>query len=151
MSKKSFTLVELMVVVAIISILAAGLLVGLGGARKKARDSRRISDLRNVQAALEVYYSIKKQYPDSSTITTWDDLENELSSAGVTSQLPRDPLPGQSYEYASCDSNQRYVLRAQLENSSDCPTNYKAPDTTTCNPSFDCDCSTNGYYCITFR
>ena len=72
MSKKAFTLVELLVVVAIIAILASALLVGLGGARQKARDARRIADLRNVQSALEVYYARNNQYPAA---TDWSGLE----------------------------------------------------------------------------
>jgi len=149
MSKKSFTLVELMVVVAIISILAAGLLVGLGGARKKARDSRRISDLRNVQAALEVYYSQNNKYPSA---TDWPSLQTALKNAGVTSRLPDDPISGQHYDYTDCDSQQRYIIRAKLEDPThNCPPNYSPPDTTGCSDSsFSCpaDCS---WVCISFK
>ena len=149
MSKKSFTLVELMVVVAIISILAAGLLVGLGGARKKARDSRRISDLRNVQAALEVYYSQNNKYPSA---TDWPSLEGKLKSAGITSRLPDDPISGQHYDYTDCDSQQRYIIRAQLEDPThNCPPNYSPPDTAGCSDAtFSCpaDCS---WVCISFK
>ena len=43
--RKGFTLIEILVVVAIISILASVVLVGLGPTRKIGRDARRISDL----------------------------------------------------------------------------------------------------------
>ena len=149
MNKKSFTLVELLVVIAIISILAAGLLVGLGTARKKARDARRIADLRNVQNALEAYYAQNNQYPAA---TDWNGLESALRNAGITSQLPDDPLSTQEYDYTDCDSQQRYILRAKLEDPThNCPPNYSAPTTTNCrDASFDCpaDCS---WVCISFR
>ncbi len=149
MNKKSFTLVELLVVVAIISILAAGLLVGLGTARKKARDARRLADLRNVQSALEAYYAQNNEYPAA---TSWDDLEDALSNAGITSQLPNDPLKGWSYDYTDCDSKQRYIIRAKLEDPThNCPPNYTPPSTAGCSDaSFTCpaDCS---WVCITFK
>jgi len=148
MSKKSFTLIELLVVVAIISILASALMVGLGGARKKARDARRISDLRTVQSSLEVYYvQNNNTYP---MVDGWNNLENAL--AGITSQLPQDPLPGNpNYDYTFCDGGQRYVMQAHLEDAKNCPANYKAPDTTACNTGLDCDCVNNQNYCVSFK
>ena len=148
MSKKSFTLVELLVVVAIISILASALMVGLGGARKKARDARRISDLRTVQSSLEVYYVQNNDtYPK---VDGWDKLENALAS--ITSQLPKDPLSGgSSYDYTYCDGGQRYVMQAHLEDAKNCPANYKAPNTTNCNTVLDCDCTGNQNYCVSFK
>ncbi|MDP2656709.1 MAG: type II secretion system protein [bacterium] len=54
-NNKGFTLIELLVVIAIIGILATIALVSLNGARSKARDAKRISDLRNLASALEIY------------------------------------------------------------------------------------------------
>ncbi len=52
---RGFTLIELLVVIALIGLLASIVLTSLNSARGKARDSKRISDLRNMQTALEVY------------------------------------------------------------------------------------------------
>ena len=54
MNNKAFTLVELLVVIAVIGLLASIVLVSLGPARAKARDAARISDVRQMSTALEI-------------------------------------------------------------------------------------------------
>ena len=55
MSKKGFTLIELLVVIAIIAILTSIVTSGLGSARQKARDTKRVSDVKQLQLALALY------------------------------------------------------------------------------------------------
>ena len=65
--RKGFTLIELMVVVAIIGILAAIGLATFSGAQAKARNARIKADVKAVQAAMEQTYN-----PQSGTYTTVD-------------------------------------------------------------------------------
>ena len=118
MKKKAFTLVELMVVVAVIAILATALLVGLGGARARARDARRVSDLKQVQNVLELYYAKMGCYPK---VSSWADLEKEVVNQGITSKLPKDPINKGKYVYSykACggtSGGEHYTLGAYLEN-----------------------------------
>jgi prepilin-type N-terminal cleavage/methylation domain-containing protein len=62
-----FTLIELLVVIAIIGILSSVSLVSLATARKKGVDAATKTQLRQVQIALNIYYSNNNGYPNPST------------------------------------------------------------------------------------
>ena len=63
--QKGFTLVELLVVVAIIGLLSTLAVVSLNGIRERARDTKRINDVGAVQKALELVKSEKGSYKPS--------------------------------------------------------------------------------------
>ncbi len=106
---KGFTLIELLVVIAIIGLLASVVMTSFNTARKKARDARRIADIKQIQLALELYYDANSEYPMLRTYTNsasdgcgyqdgWCDLEDDLSP--YIPSLPRDPLGLQdTYRY----------------------------------------------------
>jgi len=52
--KKGFTLIELLVVIAIIGLLATLAVVSMSSARAKARDAKRISDIRQMSTIIDV-------------------------------------------------------------------------------------------------
>lgn len=62
-SKAGFTLIELLVVISIISLLSSIVLTSVNSARGKARDARRLADLRQIQNALALYYDDNGSYP----------------------------------------------------------------------------------------
>lgn len=64
---RGFTLVELLITISIIAILSAIGLVAYSSVMKQGRDSKRQSDLRSIQSALEQYYSDQGFYPSDIT------------------------------------------------------------------------------------
>ncbi len=94
--RAGYTLVELLVVIGMIAVLASASLVGLTAARVRARDDRRVTDLKLIQSALEVYYQKTIQsgtigqypYPLGTNQALYD---NNLLSQEIA-EIPRDPL-----------------------------------------------------------
>ena len=70
-NKKGFTLIELLVVIAIIGLLATLSVIALNTARVKARDARRVSDIKQIQTALEMYFDQYSDYPTTATNTNF--------------------------------------------------------------------------------
>jgi len=150
-----FTLLELLVVMAILGILST---IGIGSflsSQVKSRDAKRKSDLHNIVAALEMYYNDKGQYPTSSTTGTingctydainkvygsceWGE-EFKTSDNGVVymSQLPRDPSSN-NYVYKSDVNGTYFILYTRLENENDNDVqqgpNKLGYDATVCDP-----------------
>lgn len=98
--KNGFTLIELIVVVAVISFLASLVVASLSTARLKARTTHRIADLNQIRSALEIYYSTNGSYPSTggvfkSECATWGGLAaNDVIQGMVPtymSSFPSDP------------------------------------------------------------
>ncbi len=105
--QRGFTLIELLVVIAIIGILASIVLVSLGGAREKARDARRQSDIRQIELAMEMYYDSGQAYLTSATMPT--------AIGTYMATVPLDPQ-GASYGWISNAADaQSYCVWAVLE------------------------------------
>jgi general secretion pathway protein G len=111
-SRRGFTLIELLIVMSIIAMLAV-----LGSAnyitsQKKARDSRRMADLEQVRAALEMSRTddVNGHYPIQATCSTT--VQAKANYAAIVTTLKtgnylksdvNDPLGGKSYSYCSSD------------------------------------------------
>lgn len=60
---KGFTIVELLIVIVIIGILAALVVVAYNGIQARANSTKRMSDIRQFQKVLELYYTDNSTYP----------------------------------------------------------------------------------------
>lgn len=119
--KKGFTLIELLVVIAIIGILAGIVLASLGGARSKARDGRRQSDIQQVVIAQEMYYNDNESYltyvstsgvPAIGTyLGAMDDPQSSRHYLWLDNTNPSCPVSaGQAYcVYASLESGKYFA------------------------------------------
>lgn len=82
-NQKGFTLIELLVVIAIIGLLASVVLLSLNSARSKSRDAKRISDVKAITTALELYFNDCGQYPQQTGILGSANFTT-LSSGNIT-------------------------------------------------------------------
>lgn len=63
MSKRSFTLVEVLVVAGIIGVVSSVAVLNFSRIRQRARDQKRKADLLLVQTALELHFATNRTYP----------------------------------------------------------------------------------------
>ena len=127
--KDGFTLVEILVVIFIVALLLAVTQVSLSSARSKTRDIRRISDVRQTQNGLELYFHNKNKYPTAANITLGSDNHDTFcdTAAGFQADetdcesfyfkdLPSAPTPPDDniYVYSSADG-ETYTIIFELE------------------------------------
>lgn len=133
---KGFTIIELVVVIAIIAVLSGIIISNINEYQAKARDAKRISDLDNIRKALEMYRVANGFYPPVacgydcngyyfSSNANWQILENYLKP--YISPLPKDPINNTdgpwtagnySYAYGNVGrytNSPQYDLAAELE------------------------------------
>jgi type IV pilus assembly protein PilA len=81
----AFTLVEIMIVVAIIGLLAALAIPGFVKARKQSQGRRILNDARQMDAAID-QWALEKGKSDGATVTT-SDCETYLKSSWKVTDL----------------------------------------------------------------
>lgn len=136
--KRGFTLIELLVVISIIMLLASIATVAMNSSRMQSRDAKRKADIKQIAAALEIYFEDWNQYPfngsngyneySQTTIKNlfghqWDSscFNNDINDPFLTplstgsqpymATLPDDPNSTKQdtcYLYSSTDTNNNY-------------------------------------------
>ena len=110
--RQGFTLFELLVSISIIGILVAIASFSFSAAQRKARDSRRMEDMKNLQTAAEQFYAQNNYNYPGTTDSPW-----AVGSQTILEVFPTDPKATSSYT-ADVGTSASYFFCATLENNS---------------------------------
>ncbi len=97
--KSAFTLIEMLVVIAIIGILTALMITSFSRSQKNAKDTRRMSNVENVRGSLSMYYSMKGTWP---TMDNWSTMMNSLVSAQLIDNVSNQEDGSTVYTLCNC-------------------------------------------------
>jgi prepilin-type N-terminal cleavage/methylation domain-containing protein len=121
-----FTLVELLIVVALVGLLSTLIFVSITNARLKSFDTRRLADMNNIQKGLTLYSADFESYPSGNRIILGDVNYQCLSTLDFTpfcppgervymARVPQNPQPTEPpYYYTSVDNGSSYTLEFYL-------------------------------------
>ncbi len=101
-----FSLVELLVVISIIAVISAITLPNFMGARERARDAQRVSDMNAIKNSLRLYYNDNQAYPTGIGGTL---------GVGMTAYMPSIMNLGYTYTYEQINNGDGFNLRLNLE------------------------------------
>lgn len=127
-----FTLIEILVVIALIGVLAGILIVSFQGVRKSARDSKRKADLEQIRAGLEMCRQQTRTYPVGTSYVT--------GCEAFIPSLFTDPLAGYQYVYSGTSIS--FTLCAYLEGGT---------ETTNCSGACGANCITSPATACNYR
>lgn len=127
----AFTLVELVVTIAVLAILSLIWFLSFWNYTKDARDSVKISDLKNIQKVFELNLVKWKSLPLPDNITSeevvldeipwvlweeWVFWENSFKETQDLSDLPLNPINEDKYRYLVTKDRENYYMEVELEN-----------------------------------
>jgi len=119
-NKRAFTLIELMLVMALIAILSTMMLPNLNGAQDKAKEASLRAIVHAMQIALENYYLDHQKYP-TGVATPAEQMVELLKQGDYLNQTPKNPFTSKPYQasdqagqilYDYNEENDQYVIKA---------------------------------------
>lgn len=108
MKNRGFTLIEILIVVAIIGLLATMGMIAFQTSLRRSRDSRRLQEIKALQGAAEQFYADNNGYPDGSACSLLDDYTRGFEAGYV------DPR-GEAYKCTFDGTNDTYCICIPME------------------------------------
>ena len=124
-SKNAFTLVEIMVVVAIIALLASIAVPNFLRDRKRSQATRMLEDLRIIDSAIDEY-AIENNKAGGATVH-WTDIQSYLKSGSVIYNSGGADLFGNLYTGFSVDSIPKLKAATYTQLSDVAPLSFWSP------------------------
>lgn len=137
---KGISLIEIIVVAAIVLLVASLAAVAVSAARSKQRDATRLSNVRQVQSALENYFNESNEYPIGSNLPLGDGMQSRCLSLsgfqadcsgessiflrvvtgtyqdGLADLVTCGEVPSSAFCYTQTDEGLGYQIEFELEN-----------------------------------
>lgn len=144
-NQSGFTIIELLIVIAVIAILALITINQYQGVQAKARDTKRVTDISNIKDKLEEYYNENSGYPSQVSVSNLPGMDAEtikdpkgveiannsaVASEAAALAVANPTVSGAQYKYipfdddSSCTNDCKgYVLKSFIERPTDTVTN----------------------------
>ncbi len=119
-NKKGFTLVEILVALSILAILMAAVMMNMSEARKKARDTQRVSDMQQLTLAFRMYREMNSINPTAASGEILGDGAGAVDTdiAPYLTNTIKDPINSGSSQYYydssyNCNGSLKAVIYAK--------------------------------------
>ena len=117
--KQGLTLIELLIVLAIVGLLISVLVVSFGGPKEQANDARRTADIQQVMKAMDLCYDDSDCGAGANRYISTTGEANAVTTIGTyLPSVPIDPVDSSPYQYAWIDNSgntTKYCVYTKLE------------------------------------
>lgn len=103
---QAFTLIEVLVVAAIISLVSSIIVSSTNEARSSARDAQRQTDLNSIRSGMAIFFDNNDRYPSNYS---------ELETVGTMNNIPTDPTKNTNYPFATSSTGFDICIAACME------------------------------------